>query len=271
MSASTEFEIALNSSGYPITRFTNFSGKTPREINTKTYLLTLLRNGFGLNFATFQEFLTTEKAILAGSAALWLVSPWCQYQEFDGDLDIWIQESDALSHLNYVAKPEHVYGYASYAMYHPERQALVKRLTNTFKEQGYQPVIRNGMFPDRNDYLSNVDPNFKYINTIYSFTREIIHRGIYNDPIKRTHKIQVMFLSIPPVEMVRQFDITVTRCFYDGAKLKHFHGSDVNNKTFHMEGNCTDLKRKTKRIEKYERRGFEMISVLVNPEIDIAL
>ena len=148
---------------------------------------------------------------------------------------------------------------------------LVKRLTETFEGLGYQTVCRNSRFPDRNDYLSSVDPNFKYINTIYSFTREIVHRGIFSDPIKRTHKIQVMLLSIPPVEMVKQFDITVTRCFYDGVTFKHFCSDDVKDKIFHMEGNCSDLKRKTKRIEKYERRGFELVSVEVNPEQEFTL
>ena len=271
MSASTEFETALNQSGYPITRLTETSGKTEVEIKTKNNLLTLLQNGFGLDFAKFLSFLTEEKAIVAGSASLWIASPWCEYQDFDGDLDIWIQESDALSHRNYVAAPEHPFGYSGYANYHPERQGLVKHLTETFEGMGYQTVCRNGQFPDRNDYLSHIDPNFKYINTIYSFTRDIIHRGIYKDPIKRTHKIQVMLLSIPPVEMVKQFDITVTRCFYDGVKFKHFCGSDVKNKTFHMEGNCSDLRRKTKRIEKYERRGFKLVSVEVYPELEVSL
>ena len=223
--------------------------------NTKMdNLFSLLEDKFCVDPLMFQNFLIREKAILAGSSTLWAMSPWCRYYNFNGDLDIWIQEPDALSRLNYVASPEHRFGYSGFANYHPERKALVDRLTTVLEGEGfdYKKVARNFYYPDRDDYSTDVDPSFKYINAIYSFTKDVVQRDV-----KKTLKIQVMLLSIPPVEMVNHFDISLTRCYYSGVGLIHLRLlREIENKTFSINTSCTDLKRKTSRIRKYEKRGF---------------
>ena len=229
------------------------STTTSEQTTTKNNLVNLIDDKFYMDPYKFQDFLVREKAILAGSSTLWALSPWCKYLDFDGDLDIWIQESDELSRLNYVASPEHTLGYSGFSAYHPERRALVDRLRQVLEGDNFEfkMVSRNISFPDRNDYLATVDPSFKYINTLYSFTKDVIRRDV-----KKTLKIQVMLLSIPPVEMVKHFDISVTRCYYDGNVIKHLCAKDLKCKTFSMEESCTDLNRKTSRIRKYEGRGF---------------
>ena len=263
-------EIAINKQGYPESRYVGSVMSVSNHILTDN-MVTLLQNCFGLDAIRFMKFLRNRKAALAGSSTLWVQAPWCDYQDFDGDLDIWIREDDELSALKYAPHPEHAFGYPSFVISHPKRIELMAPITSFFDLHGYSPVARNSSFPDRNDYLTQVDSSFKYINTIYSFTREITHRGIYKEAIKKTHKIQVMLLNRDVAEMVNLFDISLTRCLWFGDCINppditnFFPREELENKTFTLSSVFQDVSHKESRIRKYEKRGFTFVPPVDKP------
>ena len=264
--SNSKIEIAINKQGYPESRYVGsvFDLKSSEKDITNN-MLTLLQNCFGLDPIKFANFLRNQNAALAGSSTLWVQAPWCDYQDFDGDLDIWIREDDELSALKYAPHPEHAFGYPSFVISHPKRIELMAPITSFFDLHGYSPVARNSSFPDRNDYLTQVDSSFKYINTIYSFTRELTHRGIYKEAIKKTHKIQVMLLNRDVAEMVNLFDISLTRCLWFGDCINppditnFFPREELENKTFTLSSVFQDVSHKESRIRKYEKRGFTFV------------
>lgn len=271
--SNSKFEIAINQEGYPVTRSVFDLESSKKDLTNN--MLTLLQNCFGLDPMKFANFLCNRKAALAGSSTLWVQAPWCDYQDFNGDLDIWIREDDELSSLKYAPQQEHVFGYASFANYHPKRVELVDRISRFFEEYGYEKIVRNSGFPDRNDYLTQVDNSFKYINTIYSFTCERIHRSIYKEAVKKTHKIQVMLLNCRVEEMVNLFDISLTRCLWSGDCINNaftpnihnfFPREELENKIFTLPSGFQDVSRKESRIRKYEKRGFTFVPVVKDNE-----
>ena len=256
--SNSKFEIAINKQGYPETRSVFDLKSSEKDITNN--MLTLLQNCFGLDAIRFMKFLRNRKAALAGSSTLWVQAPWCDYQDFDGDLDIWIREDDELSALK--SDPRHC---------NLNRVNLMAPINSFFDLHGYSPVARNSSFPDRNDYLTQVDSSFKYINTIYSFTRELTHRGIYKEAVKKTHKIQVMLLNRDVAEMVNLFDISLTRCLWFGDCINppditnFFPREELENKTFTLSSVFQDVSHKESRIRKYEKRGFTFVPPVDKP------
>jgi hypothetical protein len=246
-----KFQTNVNSSGYPFTQLSESSAaiRAPKAVATLNNLATLLQNGFGLDFGEFREMLKREKAVLAGSSTLWTLSPWCEYQHFDGDLDIWIQRSQT----------------------NDDRQEFISRLMTILNRSKY--VLQNKSYTkglqnldEEYDVTKACDVSFKDVNVIHTFISTITYRGLYKEgDIKKTRKIQFILLNISPAKMVEQFDIDLTRCYWDGEVMKtFFSASALKSKEFCLYATCTDDKRKKHRIAKYERRGFTWSSAEVD-------
>jgi hypothetical protein len=221
----------FNPSGFPITKV--LTNNTQNVL--KSNLMTLLQHGFGLDFIKVQDFLRNKKALLTGSSALWIQSPWCEHQNFDGNLNILIE--DHCKNNNEIETAE-------------ARQILRNEIKNLLK--GYETTI-------------SVKNDLDYVEQVWDFEFNLSYQALYKDTIiPVTRRVSIWLVNCSPIEIVKQFPINLSRCYWTGDKLVNlFNRSYLTNKTFTFDPKHKNLLSEFY-ISKYEKRGFECYPIEVD-------
>jgi hypothetical protein len=224
---------------------------TPLNIDANDNCSKLFMHFFGnANCFDLLNFIKASRGVIAGSAALWLANPYCDANKFSGDIDIWIQDSDCLERTRSgnFNTDYRTYRSACYESHnHMLAESYAKLVMSTL---GYVRTLASGRFREvEHEYDTNVDQNFKFINAIHTFALRSA-----NSFDKR--KVQIIYTSIPPIEMVKRFDLSVCQTFYTGdQELFSYFPEHVLRKMFY---NFSPESRNCEvREKKYINRGFK--------------
>jgi hypothetical protein len=204
------------------------------------------------NYLELIRLLKKTNGVIAGSAALWLASPFCEASQFNGDIDIWIQDVSGLMRNHDLPKDKGYRLYKDDGYHSRERKILVEYVDSVMRQMGYSRRMPISFKEERDEYDVEVDENFKHINTIHTYAPNNSNR--YN---KNVQRIQVIYTNIPSTEMVGKFDFTICQTYWDGNDLYSYYPEHVNKRVF--KNLSPESANKKLREAKYTLRGFVAI------------
>lgn len=215
---------------------------------------TVLRNlveSFDINFSSFNKLLKKTNGIVAGGAALHAFIG--SNNQFDGDIDIWIQCCPDLSSDT----PKE---YELSKKYNELNKSCISRceLYNLFRlffeNHGYRNTTQNicGNIEYR------ISPMFnENIYKMYEYTKK--------------KKIQVFFTFLNNQETLKMFDLSCCATCWDGEKFSSLEPELTRAKKSYYQPSYFLLPEKNQlsRTRKYSSRGFTFIERIDDASVDI--
>jgi hypothetical protein len=280
---------------------------TPKYIKSKKFenispyfndwnknLNTILHN-FDLSFFHFSKLLILTNSCIAGGSVLCAFSQFCNPEDYDGDIDIFINFSsrdfnrtDLLFDLSFTAL-----GYSNFddwskykkpdecpVCYHSQNDIKLKllqpcehwlceecyfKLSNLPEYNKKCPLCRSNLFTKHPLFLSENEVKElttssntdSTTSTTYAEVINIRHFKVYKNEKGKT--IQLIYINNFKKDIDR-FDLSFCQIYYDGEKLyAKYPEQTLLREGFLVHPNKLTEKQKN-RIKKYSERGFSISS-----------
>ena len=209
--------------------------------------------------------LDVNKAVLAGGSALWCLTRWCEPQDYDGDLDIYVNFSRHLlsnrialfdllfQSCGYIIEGlDEVYGvHEVHEVHKCPRCNESEHPLHHFDSKESKVVCINCALQHELSvkYAYSIRSDYSCIQTIKLF-REYVHLATHR-------KIQLIFVDSVQT-MIDQFDLSFCKTYFNGIVFFSCNPEETKQKIgwIHVDKALND-KQKI-RFQKYAARGFEI-------------